>query len=349
GPAAGVRGCARQRGPAASSGRSVPGGRPQPRDVDGQPPRERGLRLPARAAPQGPTAPAPGPHHHGDRARLRRRRGHGAHVRDDRRLRGRGPRRGARRGRRPPPRHGRCRRGRDELTGTRMRTASSRRQILLSRETLLGLVAVLVLAAVCVMLGLWQFGRYEDRAAQAEVVRSNYDAAPVPLDEVMPEIGAPLAPSDEWTPVTLHGSCCSDAVCVLYVRNRPLSGRVCFWQLAPFRTEDGTTSLVVRGWVPSGGEASQPADPPPVPRGDRTVTVRLRPAEPVLDREPPAGQTHSVNPGQSAGLMGLEDPDLVTGAYGELVSEEPSAERPAALPSPDTSLGPHLSYALHWW
>src|SRR5699024_3730376 len=47
--------------------------------------------------------------------------------------------------------------------------------------------------------------------------------------------------------------------------------------------------------------------------------------------------------------MGLEDPDLVTGAYGELVSEEPSAERPAALPSPDTSLGPHLSYAFQWW
>src|SRR5699024_5780704 len=131
--------------------------------------------------------------------------------------------------------------------------------------------------------------------------------------------------------------------------NRQLSGRVGFWQLAPFRTEDGTTILVVRGWVPSGGEDSQPADPAPVPEGDRTVTVRLRPAEPVLDREPPPGQTHSVNPGQSAGLMGLEDPDLVTGAYGELVSEEPSAERPAALPSPDTSLGPHLSYAFQWW
>src|SRR5699024_10945473 len=160
---------------------------------------------------------------------------------------------------------------------------------------------------------------------------------------------APLAPSDEWTPVTLHGSYCADDDCVLYVRNRQLSGRVGFWQLAPFRTEDGTTILVVRGWVPSGGEDSQPADPAPVPEGDRTVTVRLRPAEPVLDREPPPGQTHSVNPGQSAGLMGLEDPDLVTGAYGELVSEEPSAERPAALPSPDTSLGPHLSYAFQWW
>lgn len=80
-----------------------------------------------------------------------------------------------------------------------------------------------------------------------------------------------------------------------------------------------------------------------------TATVRLRPAEPVLDREPPPGQTHSVNPPQSAGLMGLDEPDLVTGAYGELAAEEPSAQRPAALPYPDTSLGPHLSYAFQWW
>src|SRR5699024_10235121 len=201
----------------------------------------------------GPPPPAPGRLHRGDRARLRPRRRHSASVRDDRGLRGRGPHRGARRSCGAPPRHDRCRRGRDEHAGTRMRTASSRRQILLSRETLLGLVAVLLLAAVCVMLGLWQFGRYEDRAAQAEVGRSNYDAAALRLDEVMPETAAPLAPSDEWTPVTLHGNYCADDDCVLYVRNRQVSGRVGFWQLAPFLTEDGTTILEVRGWVPSGG------------------------------------------------------------------------------------------------
>src|SRR5699024_9812394 len=183
----------------------------------------------------------------------------------DRGLRGRGPHRGARRSCGAPPRHDRCRRGRDELAGTRMRTASSRRQILLSRETLLGLVAVLLLAAVCVMLGLWQFGRYEDRAAQAEVVRSNYDAAPVPLDEVMPENAAPLAPSYESAPVLLQCSSCAVDDCVLYVRNRQLSGRVGFWQLAPFRTEDGAAIPVVRGWVRSGGADSQSADPAPVP------------------------------------------------------------------------------------
>lgn len=230
-----------------------------------------------------------------------------------------------------------------------MTPRSARRQILFSRETLLGLVAVLVLAAVCFALGLWQYGRFEDRRDAAEVIRANYDAAPVALDEVLPDTEAPLAATDEWTPVTLQGSYCTDPECVLYVRNRQLSSTVGFWQLVPFRAEDGTTLLVVRGWVPSATGASEPADPPPVPGGELTVTVRLHPAEIVLDREPPPGQTHSVNPRQSAGLMGLDSPDLVARAYGELAAEEPAAERPAALPAPDTSLGPHLSYAFQWW
>ena len=226
---------------------------------------------------------------------------------------------------------------------------SARRRILLSRDTLLGLIAVLVLAAVCVVLGMWQFGRYEDRRDAAEVIRTNYDASPVALDEVIDDVEAPLPASREWTPVTLRGSYCTEPSCVLYVRNRQLEGSVGFWQLVPFRTDEGTTLLVVRGWVPSDSSASQPADPAPIPEGELTATVRLRPAEVVLDREPPPGQTHSVNPGQSAGLMGLEDPEVVTGAFGELAAEEPAADRPAALSSPDTSLGPHLSYAFQWW
>lgn len=69
--------------------------------------------------------------------------------------------------------------------------------------------------------------------------------------------------TDEWTPVTLHGSYCTSDDCVLYVRNRQLEGQVGFWQLAPFTTEDGTTMLVVRGWVPSvsGASRSRPTRP----------------------------------------------------------------------------------------
>ncbi|WP_341855412.1 SURF1 family cytochrome oxidase biogenesis protein [Brachybacterium sp. GPGPB12] len=68
-----------------------------------------------------------------------------------------------------------------------MTDRSARRRILLSRDTLLGLVVVLLLAAVCVSLGLWQYGRFEDKRDRAAVIEENYDASAVPLAEAMPD------------------------------------------------------------------------------------------------------------------------------------------------------------------
>ena len=107
--------------------------------------------------------------------------------------------------------------------------------------------------------------------------------------------------------------------------------------------------MVVRGWVPEDADASSPADPALVPEGTLSVTARLRTAEPVLDRVPPEGQAHSVNPTQIASQLGLDTNAVVIGAFGELAQEEPAADRPQPLPAPETGLGPHLSYAFQWW
>ncbi|WP_193104530.1 SURF1 family protein [Brachybacterium sp. FME24] len=230
-----------------------------------------------------------------------------------------------------------------------MTAGSSRRSALLGRDSLLGLLGVTLAFALCVGLGFWQFGRFEDRRDSAAVIDANHDAPPVALSEVLPSPDAPLAATDDWTPVALDGRYCTDPECVLYVRNRQVSGQVGFWQLVPFRADEGTTVLVVRGWVGSQGTTSAPADPPPVPEGELAITVRLRPAEPMLDRENPPGQVHSVNPPQIAELLPEDDSVLVDGAYGDLAEEDPASPRPAALPEPDTSLGPHLSYAFQWW
>lgn len=234
---------------------------------------------------------------------------------------------------------------------------SVRRRILLSRETLIGLLVVLLATAICVALGLWQYGRFEDRRDATRVIEANYDAAPVPLRSVLPTPQSALPRADDWTPVRLQGRYCTQDDCVVYVRNRTQGGDVGFWQLAPFEAEDGTVLLVVRGWVPSQSVDSAPADPPPVPEGPVEVTVRLRPAEPVLEgRQNPPGQAHSVHPAQIAGALPESElpaadleASLVTGAYGALAEEQPAQDRPLALSAPDTSLGPHLSYAFQWW
>ncbi|MGP5681817.1 SURF1 family cytochrome oxidase biogenesis protein [Brachybacterium alimentarium] len=231
-----------------------------------------------------------------------------------------------------------------------MTQRSALRRTLLSRDFLLAALGVLLASALCVGLGFWQFGRFEGKRDVAAVVEANYEAPPVPLDEVLPSPGAELDATDDWTPVELTGSYCTDPDCVLYVRNRQLDGDVGFWQLAPFHSDDGETLLVVRGWVGSQGDVSAPADPPAVPEGELSITARLRPAEPTLDRKIPAGQVHSVNPPQVAEQLPEEEPQLVTRAYGDLAQEDPEpSARPRALPDPDTSLGPHLSYSVQWW
>lgn len=230
-----------------------------------------------------------------------------------------------------------------------MTRRSAPRRVLLSRETLLGLLLVLLASALCVALGFWQFGRFEGKRDAAAVIEANYEAAPAPMAEVLETPDAPLPATDDWTPVELHGSYCTDPGCVLYVRNRQLGGHVGFWQLAPFTTDDGSTLLVNRGWVTTQETRSAPADPAPVPEDELSLTVRLRPAEPVLDREIPEGQVHSVNPPQIEGLLPTTDGEMIRHAYGDLVTEDPSSPRPKELPEPDKSLGPHLSYSVQWW
>src|SRR5690606_12096707 len=127
--------------------------------------------------------------------------------------RGRGSARDGRGRRRAPLRRHLPLRGGDRRAGHGMTGRSARREILLSRETLLGLVAVLVLAGVCVLLGLWQYGRYEDRRDEAAVVSTNYEAEPVALEAILPEEGQPLPAEHAWAPVSLHGRYCAEDDC----------------------------------------------------------------------------------------------------------------------------------------
>ena len=173
---------------------------------------------------------------------------------------------------------------------------SPRAQILLSRDTLLALLLVLLCAAICVGLGRWQYGRFETKRDAAAVIEQNYEAAPVPLADALPDPTTPLPDGERWRVVEMHGSYCTDPGCVLYVRNRPLNGDVGFWQLVPFTADDGTTLFVVRGYVPTQETASAPLDPPAVPSGELTLTVRLRPAEGSIDRANPPGQVQTVTP-----------------------------------------------------
>src|SRR5690242_14525873 len=118
-----------------------------------------------------------------------------------------------------------------------------------------GLVLAVAFAAACILLGRWQWGRYEDRLVQATAVTTHYAADPVPLDQVTSRI--PLSEQDEWLRVTATGRYAPGQQ--LLVRNRALDGRPGLEVLVPFDLSgrlSGTRVFVDRGWVANADSAS---------------------------------------------------------------------------------------------
>lgn len=199
-------------------------------------------------------------------------------------------------------------------------------------------------AVACVFLSNWQFERNETRAAQIELVEQNYDADPVPLADLIGADGV-LDPSDEWHPVILQGEYLADEQ--LLVRNRPHGGTSAFEVLVPFRDVDGRVFIVDRGWVPP-GDGDAPDSVPAPPSGEVEVTVRLRPGEqlPASGRGAPEGQVPTIHLPSIATIVGG---DVITGAYGRVMTEEPAGDGVlGGFDSPTDDPGPHLSYAIQW-
>ncbi|SDQ17143.1 SURF1 family protein [Microbacterium sp. cf332] len=211
-----------------------------------------------------------------------------------------------------------------------------------------GYVAVAIAFAIaCAYLSNWQFTRNEERSSQLALVERNYDAAPVPLDQLVPT-GSDLDPSDEWHPVTLTGEYLADDQ--VLVRNRPHGGTSAFEVLVPFRTDDGRIFVVDRGWVPPAADGPEPESIAEPPAGEVSVVARLKPGEaaPTSGRSAPEGQVPTINLDLVAAEAGLTG-DVVTSAYGLLVSEDPSPRATlGTMPTPSEDPGPHLSYAIQW-
>ncbi|WP_246534083.1 SURF1 family cytochrome oxidase biogenesis protein [Microbacterium flavescens] len=206
-----------------------------------------------------------------------------------------------------------------------------------------------VFAIACAFLSNWQFTRNEERSAQLALVEANYDATPVPLDELIPA-GGQLDPGDQWHPVRLVGEYVADDQ--LLVRNRPHGGTSAFEVLVPFRLSDGRVLLIDRGWVAPGDDQPEPEAVPAPPEGQVTVIARLKPGEqlPSSGRTAPAGQVPTIHlPLVAESVSADAGEALEVSAYGVMASEDPApATVPQSLESPSEDPGPHLSYAIQW-
>ncbi len=204
------------------------------------------------------------------------------------------------------------------------------------------LVLVIAFTTACWFLSQWQFSRQAEVVAKNNLIEANYSAEPVELEDL-------LSPDQEWSSslefrsVTLEGQYVPEQSFI--VRNRPYNAYPGFLQLVAFKSDNGTLVWVERGWLPTGSESDTPDSIPQVDDEPRQIKIRLRPAEPDLDRTAPQGQLSSIYLDAISQSLG---PDVYTQAYGRLVSETPELDRGQPIAKPSLSEGNHLSYALQW-
>ncbi|MFC8450626.1 SURF1 family protein [Kitasatospora sp. NPDC057223] len=158
-------------------------------------------------------------------------------------------------------------------------------------STALALVAV----AVCLWLGSWQLGRFEDRVSAHHdtgvAVAAAADAHAAPLAGVLTDAAPEVSTTTVGRTVTVVGS--FDPAHQLLVPDRVLDGRAGYYVLTPLRTADGRTVAVVRGWAPGAPEGRAPE----APAGEVTVTGRLQAGE-------SSGSNGAVAGGLPAGQLG---------------------------------------------
>ncbi len=223
-------------------------------------------------------------------------------------------------------------------------------RFLLTRQWVIVTLLVLALIPTMVELGFWQLHRHEHRVAQNALITRNLEAAPAPVTRLTSP-GHTVPRSDYWRTVTATGT--FDTAHEVVVRRRTSRDeRIGVLVLTPLDLKGGGTVLVNRGWVPAA--ATQEAFPkvPPPPRGEVTVTGRLKADETtgasgIKDLAGlPDRQVMLINSAQQAQVLGRP----VMGGYLELTAPEPADGSPETIAAPDDgSIGPHMAYAVQWW
>jgi len=160
-------------------------------------------------------------------------------------------------------------------TGEASGTAGRMLRLALTPRWLVALLVLLVLMALAILLGRWQWDRTQsildaERAAASQ---------PIPVAEVYAgDPGTPSQPPADipaegiGRPVTATGTYVPGLQ--VAVTNRELDGAAGVWIVTGLRLPDGQTVAVLRGWLPS-------ADAPgaAVPEGEVAVSGVLQPSE----------------------------------------------------------------------
>ncbi|MDR7086978.1 cytochrome oxidase assembly protein ShyY1 [Aeromicrobium panaciterrae] len=199
---------------------------------------------------------------------------------------------------------------------------------------------VVLLSAICVRLGLWQFDRLDHRLAQNKVISAHFKAAPIELPP-----GFKVDDSTEWTRVTATGTYDLDHQVTVKFTTR--DGAPGVDVVTPLVLADDSAVLVDRGWIETDNTVANPDVPAP-PTGTVTVMGWMRQNNGAGGQatEPVDGQVRAIS---SIG-MAKSVPYELSNGYLNLRTQDPKATQALELePKPELGQGPHFFYALQWW
>ena len=223
-----------------------------------------------------------------------------------------------------------------------------------STRGVVGTLLVLLVAAACIRLGIWQLERLEERQALNALAAERLSRAPTHV-ALLPEDTAGAA----WLRVRLEGSCEGEQI-VLAARSR--RGAPGVHLLCRFRTTGGRVVLLDRGWLPSDDArtvapeafADAPRDTTleavivPFPGGGASARggagARLTETGQGVDivsRD--ARVIYRLNRAEASAAAGVELQEWYAQALG------PPDRLPIPADPPDLADGPHLGYAVQWF
>jgi cytochrome oxidase assembly protein ShyY1 len=223
-------------------------------------------------------------------------------------------------------------------------------RFLLTRQWVILTLLVLAMIPTMVELGFWQLHRHENRVEQNALITRNLEADPVSVTRLTSP-GHTVPRSDYWRAVKATGT--FDTEHEVVVRRRTSQDeRIGVLVLTPLDLKGGGTVLVNRGWVPAAADQQAFPEVPAPPRGEVTVAGRLKADETtsasgIKDLQGlPDRQVMLINSSQQSQLLGRP----VLGGYVELTAPEPADGSPETIAAPDdSSIGPHMAYAVQWW
>ncbi|MFB6888060.1 SURF1 family protein [Kitasatospora sp. NPDC056327] len=227
-------------------------------------------------------------------------------------------------------------------------------RFLLTPRWLSGTALAVAAVAVCVWLGSWQLGRFEDKvSSHQEISRAATDGGtPRPIGDLLGADRPQVTTETLGRAVTVTGTFEPDHQ--LLVPNRVLDGRQGYYVLTPLRTADGRAVAVVRGWA--AGEPPAGRSTAAVPDGEVTVTGRLQAGETsgrggAVAGGLPDGRLGTINRAALLNKLELED------WYDGWVSVDTAAEGLTPVPTVQPQGGDGLSlrafqnlgYTLEWF